>query len=96
MENGYVFVVACLFLRELKLVPIFLTLFNQGTFEVSLLFCHGINIDVLLEYLLFQETVAVSVATVKVDGTHECLKGITTHETVVSGRDGTSVTDEFV
>jgi len=98
MENGGVAfsAFARLFLAENEAVLILLTPLYQDALEVDFLFLHALDVDVLLEDLLFEKTAAVLVASVEVDGPDKCLEGISVHETVVARGDCTDMVYEFV
>ena len=96
MEYRCVFVIARLLLNECELVLILLAPLNQGTLEVLFLLGNFFNVDVFLEHLFFQETIAVFVASVEVNGTYKGFEGIAAHETVVPSGDSTSMSNELV
>ena len=98
MKNGDIvmLVITRLFLKKLKLILTFLTPFYQHTFEVPLLLRHLINIDIILEDFLLQETIAIMVAAIKIYRSQESFKGIAIHEAIVRCCNGTCMLDKRV
>ena len=60
-----------------------LTPFQQLALEVHLLIGNLVQVDETVQYLVRYEALAISIASVQVDGSDECLKRIPTHIAVV-------------
>ena len=69
--------------HKLKLHAVLLCPLYQLALEVHLLIRHLINVNHLRQYALLYEPHAGVVATVEVDGAHQCLEGVAAHVRVV-------------
>ena len=71
--------VACIvyaIVYEIEMNAILLFPFQQFTFEIHLLVSHGVEIKHSTDDAFFYELESISETTVKIDGTHQCLKTI--------------------
>ena len=80
---------------EFELDAVLLAPFEELALEVDLLACHVVKVDELADDAVAYEPVAVAVATVEIDGTHEGFKGVAT-QIIVVGVAGGVLPDERV
>ena len=95
-QGGVGLRIAALLLCKLELVLVFLTPLYEAALEVVLALSHLINIYIVLEHFLLNKALAIAVAPVKIDGTHEGLKSVASHEAVVCCGHHARVSDESV
>lgn len=68
---------------EYHLVLHLLAPLNETALEVVVLLGYFLEIDVLADDALLEETIAVGIATVEIDGSYQCLEGVARDEAVV-------------
>ena len=69
-------VLALVKVSDFQLEAIFLAPFQQFAFEVHLFLCHGVKVNVASDDAVADEPMAVAVASVQIDGSDECFKGV--------------------
>ena len=72
---------------ELQLVLHLLAPLDESALEVVILLGHLVNVDMLAYDATVEETIAIAVAAVKVDGTNKSFEGIARNEAVVGAVD---------